>query len=192
MAPRFIGTAPNRAKSRVRAARILAVSHSVDEADARVDHFIVYGAYGEIMHRFQVFELTLWQMLARGIKPGMTADQAMDKVEKWDATTFGSVVRGLKSQTHWPDGMTNELQLAVEARNYLAHFLREDLVVAASEETTDQAMEQLAKILDRLDRLEQDLEDHLHSLGGASIEDLDDEVKAEIDKLRPTVWLSEE
>jgi hypothetical protein len=168
------------------------ISESVNEDDVRVDHFIVYGAYGEVMHRFQVFELALWQLLARGIKPGMTADQAMEKVEKWDGTTFGKVVRGLKSQPHWPEGMTDELQCAVDARNYLAHhFLREYFVVAASEETRDQALRQLAKILDRLDRLEEDLEDHLRSLGVTAIEDLDDEVRAEIDKLRPTVWLSE-
>jgi hypothetical protein len=169
------------------------VNRSADEADTRVDHFIVYGAYGEVMHRFQVFELTLWQLLARGIKPGMNSDQAMDKVEKWDATTFGGIVRGLKSQTHWPEGMTEALQFAVEARNYLAHhFLREHFLIAPSEQTRDQAVRQLAKILDQLDRLERDLEDHLGSLGVTSIEELDDEVKAEIDKLRPTVWLSDE
>jgi hypothetical protein len=28
--------------------------------DERVDQFIVCGADGEIMHQFQVFELTLW------------------------------------------------------------------------------------------------------------------------------------
>jgi peptidoglycan hydrolase-like protein with peptidoglycan-binding domain len=42
--------------------------------DGRVGQFIVYGAYGEIMHQFQVFELTLWGFLTRAIKGGTTLD----------------------------------------------------------------------------------------------------------------------
>jgi len=169
----------------------LLVIEPADVPAESVDQFLVYGAYGEVMHRFQVFELSLWQVLTRGIKPGMTTDQAMDKIEKWDATTFGSIVRGLKSQSHWPAGMIDELERAAQARNYLAHhFLREYFVMAASEEVKQQAVAQLARILDRLDRLEEDLGDHLRSLGIATIDDLDDEAKAMIDTLRPTEWLT--
>jgi len=70
--------------------------------------------------------------------------------------------------------------------------LREYFVVAPSAGTKEQALEQLAKILDRLERLEVSLEDHVRSLGVTSIEDFDDKLRGEIDRLRPTVWLSEE
>ena len=46
-------------------------------SDERVDQFIVYGAYGEVMHQFQVFEMTLWGFLTRGIKPGMSESQTI-------------------------------------------------------------------------------------------------------------------
>jgi hypothetical protein len=39
-----------------------------EPSDERVDQFIVYGAFGEVMHQFQVFEMTLWGFLTRSIK----------------------------------------------------------------------------------------------------------------------------
>jgi hypothetical protein len=35
-----------------------------EASDERVDQFIVYAGYGEVMHRFQTVELVLWQFLA--------------------------------------------------------------------------------------------------------------------------------
>jgi hypothetical protein len=70
--------------------------------DERVDQFIVCGADGEIMHQFQVFRVDPLGILARTIKGGATLDQAMDKVWKWDGTTFGELARGLRNQDHWP------------------------------------------------------------------------------------------
>jgi hypothetical protein len=160
--------------------------------DERVDQFIVYGAYGEVMHQFQVFEMTMWGSLTRGIKPGMSESQAFDRITKWDGTTLGQLVRGLKTQDHWPDGMTESLEQAVEARNYLAHhFLREYFAVTPSERVKQQATEQLAHVSARLEDLEEALEDHLRSLGVPGIEELDEEAQAEIDKLRPKEWLGE-
>lgn len=54
----------------------------------QVDQFIVYGAYGQVMHQFQVLEMTLWGFLTRGIKPGMSHSQAMDRIARWDGTTL--------------------------------------------------------------------------------------------------------
>ena len=160
--------------------------------DEQVDQFIVYGAYGEVMHQFQVFELTLWGFLTRGIKPGMSESQAFDRVTKWDGTTLGALVRGLKSQDHWPEGMVESLEQAVETRNYLAHhFLREYFVVTPSEKVKKQATGQLANVSTRLEDLQEALEAHLRLLGVAGIEELDEEAQAEIDKLRPTEWLDE-
>ena len=98
-----------------------------------VDQFIIYGAYGEIMHKFQVFELTLWGFLARSIKSGTTLNQAMDRISRWDSTNLGTLWRGLRTQDHWPSEMVSEVDNAVAARNYLAHhFLRDYFVVRPS------------------------------------------------------------
>lgn len=167
----------------------------MSEAEApsgQVYQFLVYGAYGQVMHQFQVLELTLWGFLTRGIKPGMSHRQAMDKVAKWDGTTLGRVIHGLKSQEHWPEGVIEELEQAVETRNYLAHhFLREYFMVAPSERTRAQAADQMAHVSVRLEDLEEALESHLHSLGVASVDELDEQTRTEIEKLRPTVWLDE-
>lgn len=163
-----------------------------DINEERVDQFIVYAAYGEVMHQFQSFELTLWGFLTRRIKKGTTSDQLMQKLEKWDGTTLGQMVRGLKSQTHWPASLVDELEGAVEARNYLAHhFLREYFLVAPSEDVRDGATQQLANVSVRLAALQEALETHLSSLDVPSINDLDAETRAELDKLRPTQWLNE-
>jgi hypothetical protein len=163
-----------------------------EASDERVDQFIVYGAYGEVMHQFQVLEMTLWGFLTRSIKDGTSLDQAMDKVWKWDGTTFGKLVRGLKSQDHWPDGMVDSLEEAVQTRNYLAHhFLRNYFMVTPSEKIKDQATSQLAEVSARLEDLQEALEAHLRSLGVAGDEELDEETMAEIDRLRPTEWLGE-
>lgn len=104
----------------------------------------------------------------------------------------GQVVRGLKSQEHWPEGMIGSLEQAVETRNYLAHhFLREYFMVAPSERVREQATDQLAHVSARPDDLEETLEVHLRSLGVAGIDELDDDARAEIEKLRPTDWLDE-
>jgi len=56
---------------------IISMSES-EVPDERVDQFIVFAAYGEVMHQFQVFEMTLWGFLTRGIKPGMSESQAFE------------------------------------------------------------------------------------------------------------------
>jgi hypothetical protein len=130
--------------------------------------------------------------LTRTIKDGTTLDQAMNKVWKWDGTTFGKLVRGLKSQDHWSDGMIDSLEEAVQTRNYLAHhFLRNYFMVTPSEKVEEQTTNQLANVSARLEDLQGALEDHLRSLGVASIDELDEETLAEIDKLRPTEWLEQ-
>ena len=48
--------------------------------------FLIYGAYGNVMHKFQVLELGLWSF--QQIKPGASFDQAMAKVEKWNGSLF--------------------------------------------------------------------------------------------------------
>lgn len=45
-----------------------------------VDQFIVYAGYGEVMHRFQTFELLLCQFLVRGIKRGSSVAHVMEDI----------------------------------------------------------------------------------------------------------------
>jgi hypothetical protein len=64
-------------------------------------------------------------------------------------------------------------------------------MVAPSERVREQATDQLAHVSARLDDLAEALEVHLRSLGVAGIDELDDDAKAEIEKLRPKDWLDE-
>jgi hypothetical protein len=153
------------------------------------DPNVVYLAYGDVMHQLQVFELTLWRFLSRGIKPGMSLDQGIARVARWEGTTLGALVRGLKSQGHWPEGIPEALEGAVRARNYLAHhFLRDYFLVLPSGEVQDKALTQLAELRESIALLEQRVEDHLRSMGVATPDDLTDEERAELEELRPTEW----
>jgi hypothetical protein len=158
--------------------------------EEHVDQFIVYGGYGNVMHQLQGLELTLWGFLTTAIKPGTSLDQGMKKVEKWNGTTIGNLVRGLKNQSHWPAGLVEQLEMAVEIRNYLAHhFLREYFAVAPSQTARQEASQWLADVSTWLESVEEELEAHQRALGIAGLEDLDEYALAEIDKLRPTEWL---
>jgi len=84
-----------------------------------VDQFIIYAGYGEVMHRLQVLEMSLWMIQSRGIKSQTRLDQAITKVEKWNATTLGELMRGMRRQGHWPDGMVDKLLKAVDIRTSL-------------------------------------------------------------------------
>jgi hypothetical protein len=59
----------------------------------KVDQIIIYAGYGEVMHRFQVLELSLWLTQTRRIKAGSSLKQGMVKVEKWNGTTLGELMR---------------------------------------------------------------------------------------------------
>lgn len=159
--------------------------------EEQVDQFLIYAGYGEVMHRLQVLELSLWQLQTRGIRPGATAEQAMSKVEKWNATTLGALMRGMKCQPHWPDGLVDRLLKAVDLRNYLAHhYLREYFVVVPSHINRERAAQELANISVFLKALVSDLDVHTLSLG-IPIDDreVSDKTRAEIDGLRPAEWL---
>lgn len=163
-----------------------------DVEPERMNQFIVYGAFGEVMHSFQVFELVLWGFLTRSIKRGTSLDQAMERVERWNSTTLGSLWRGLRTHDHWPDGMIAEVDQAVTARNYLAHhFLREYFLVRPSTEHRENALDQLATIANRLDALIAGMEAHSRTLGIPDIDELDNETRQEIEALRPTTWLAD-
>ena len=166
--------------------------------EGTVDQFIIYGAYGELMHRFQLFELTLWQLMTRSIKERANpkkgdTKKVDDKITNWDRLNLGQIIGSIKNESHWPEGMVAELERAADARNYLAHhFLREYFLVLPSEDNKMLAAEQLAKLSARLDDLETVLEEHLKTLGISVDDELDADLIAEIDAIRPRVWLEED
>jgi hypothetical protein len=70
----------------------------------------------------------------------------MTTVEKWDAIILGELMRGMRTQSHWPDGLVGKLLKAVEIRNYLAHhYLREYFVVAPSKSSRERAAQELGR-----------------------------------------------
>jgi hypothetical protein len=111
-------------------------------------------------------------------------------VEKWNGTTLGELMRGMRNQPHWPAGLVDKLLKAVDFRNYLAHhFLREHFVVTPSAANREKAAQKLADLSVWVDELGEELDSHIRSLGIAEIDHLDDEMQAQIDELRPSEWL---
>lgn len=160
-----------------------------EPGEQEVDQFIIFGGYGEVMYRFQTLEMGLWGLQTKSIKPHTHPDQAMAKVEKWNGTTFGEFMRGMKNQPHWPKDLLDKLLHAVDVRNYLAHhFLREHFVAERTEANRESAAQQLANLAHRLDELSDELDAHLLAQGIASIDDLDEETAAEVDAMRPKDW----
>jgi hypothetical protein len=159
----------------------------------KVDQFIIYAGYGEVMHRFQVLELSLWTLQARSLKPKSTLDQSTAKVDKWNGTAFGQMLRGMKNQEHWPPQLIQELLEAVDIRNYLAHhFLREYFLAVASHENREIAAQKLADLSVRLEHLMAKVDRHTQSLGIEAWDHLEPDTQAEIDALRPIDWLAAE
>ena len=85
-------------------------------ADDGVSEYLIYIGYGEVMRRFQTLELGLWGLLTRKIKPGTNLGQAMEMVARWDGTTFGQLMRGMKNQEHWPAGRWFDVRNSVRHR----------------------------------------------------------------------------
>lgn len=162
---------------------------NVTESDDATNQALIYIGYGEVMRRFQTLELGLWSLLTRKIKPGTTLNQAIEMVAKWDGTTFGQLMRGMKNQPHWPEGLVGKLLEAVNIRNYLAHhFLREYFMAAPSRENLEDASSQLAELSVWLEELDAELDSHLASLGVETPSSLDAETKILADSLRPEKW----
>jgi hypothetical protein len=162
------------------------------EFSAEVGRYMVFAAYGELMLEFQSLELTMYQFLSMRVKQKTTLDQWNRKVEGWYGTTLGRLYGSVKAQGHLAQSLAEELDGAVETRNYLAHrFLIEWTIVVPSIEARDAALEYLAMISDRLTSLEEALADHLRTQGidvEAELDNLDEETQREIEALRPTRW----
>lgn len=154
-----------------------------------VEQFIIFAGYGEVMHRFQMLELALWGLLSANLNPRITVGQGMAKVAKWNGTTFGSLMRGIKNQPHWPPDLLAKLMGSVDVRNYMSHhFLREYFIAQRSQANRETATQELANLANWLDDLSDELDAHLETQGVIRA-DLDDEqTAAEIEALRPKDW----
>lgn len=150
---------------------------------------LVYVGYAGLMLQFQLMELSLWAIQALSVRSNSTEEQAFVRVEKWNSTTFGALVRGMKNQNHWPAGMGDELEQAVALRNHLAHhFLREFFLVAPSTEHFEDGVQQLLDWSLKVEDLDDRLMKHARKLGVPDLSDLDDGMRAELDELRPRSW----
>jgi hypothetical protein len=55
-----------------------------EKAEDGVDQSIIYVGLGAVMHQ-------------------------SNEIEKWDATTLGQLMRGMRNQTHWLEGLVDRL-----------------------------------------------------------------------------------
>lgn len=69
----------------------------VTDDNGAVGEALIYIGYGELMRRLQVLEMTLWQAQSLRFKRGVSAEQAMQKLQGWDGATFGKMWGGMKS-----------------------------------------------------------------------------------------------
>lgn len=98
-------------------------------------------------------QLSLTQLLMGNFKPHATLNQMLAKLERWNATTLGQQLRGLKSQRlNWPPGLVDDLELAIDTRTYLAHhFFIEYFIILPGQHAQDQALDFLANVHAALD-----------------------------------------
>lgn len=150
---------------------------------------LIYVGYAALMRDLRLMELHLWAIQALSIKANSTDAQAFAKVEKWDGTTFGALVRGMKNQGHWPAGMTDDLEQAVALRNHLAHnFLREFFLAEPSGANFERGTQQLLDWSLKVDDLDERLRVHAHSIGVPDPDDQGNDMLTELNDLRPKTW----
>jgi hypothetical protein len=163
----------------------------VDESDdTDVSRFTVFYGYGEVMLRFQVLEMSYWQILATRLKRGMTLDQGMQKVEGWEHQTGERLIKVLGL----PDELRDEAFTAVNTRNCLAHsFLRDRAPFLGVPGVAEGAAEELTKVSAKLDEFEERLEAYMRDDLGV-VELSDEELKQlGLDvALDPAEWLAQQ
>ena len=140
-----------------------------DEIDeTAVARFVAMGAYGEVMLRFQLLEMSYWSIFAARKPPGMSLDQHIAKLTEWDRQTGERLIKALGL----PDDLRDEAMTAVNTRNLLAHrFLRERAVFFGDPRASEEAARVLAEVEVKLDEFEERLKAYMRGLG---IEELDE------------------
>ncbi len=146
--------------------------------DPKIDQFLVMGAYGETMLRFQLLEMSYWSILAARLKRGATLDQGMTKLAGWESQTGGRLIKALGL----PGELKDEADMAVNTRNYLAHeFLRDRAPFMHDAAFCHHVAEELAAVHAKLDAFEQRLDTYMRGLG--IITELPEEELEKLEKL---------
>ena len=136
--------------------------------DTAVARFVAMGAYGEVMLRFQLLEMSYWSILAARKPPGMSLDQHIAKLTEWDRQTGERLIKALGL----PGDLRDEAMTAVNTRNLLAHrFLRERAVFFSDPRASHEAARVLAEVEVKIDEFEKRLNAYMRELG---IEELDE------------------
>lgn len=156
------------------------------EEEHQASNFLVFGAFGEVIFRFQVLELTFFSILAHRQKRGMSFDQRLQKLGAWDQR---GMLKLLMQQAELPSELHKEALVAVNTRNYLVHrFMRERAPFLHDAAFRTKVAEELAGVLYHLDHFEARLEEYTRQLGIAQITDEDLEKLGLIDP-GPNDWL---
>ncbi len=144
------------------------VSETDEVDDVVVGRFVAMGAYGEVMLRFQLLEMSYWSILAARKPPAMSLDQHITKLTEWDRQTGERLIKALGL----PDDLHGEAMIAVNTRNLLAHrFLRERAVFFGDPRASHKAARVLAEVEVKIDEFEERLDAYMRGLG---IEELDE------------------
>jgi hypothetical protein len=163
----------------------MTTEHEPASSEADEARFLVMGAFGETMMRFQLLEMSFWSILALRLKRGATLDQGIAKVAAWDAQTMGRLLGVLSL----PDELKAEAQEAVDTRNYLGHrHMRERAPFLHDVEFCHHVAQELANVLARLDEFEERLDEYLRGLGLQEVTDADLEDLGLAAPADPALW----
>jgi hypothetical protein len=136
--------------------------------DVAVARFTAMGAYGEVMLRFQLLEMSYWSILAARKPRGMNWDQYTAKLAGWDRQTGDRLINALGL----PSDLQDEAIIAVNTRNLLAHrFLRERAVFFGDPRASNDAARVLAEVEQKLNEFEQRLNAYMRELGIAELDE---------------------
>jgi hypothetical protein len=161
------------------------MTESEQPDEATVARLVLMNGYGEVMLRFQVLEMSYWQILATRIKRGSTLDQGIARLSGWAGQTGERLINKLGL----PDDLRAEADAAVKTRNYLAHdFLRDQWPFLSEPPVCRSAAEQLAAIAVHIEEFEGRLNLYVQDLG---VQELTEEEIEELGLVAPadfTAW----
>jgi hypothetical protein len=149
----------------------------------------ILAAYGQLMLQLQLLEMNFWVMRTANLTRGMSEAQVLEAIKKWDHTTFGDLVRGLKGQGHFDEDLRWKLDQLVELRNHVAHnFLREFFVAEHRPANYRRGLESIHRWQLLVEELNHDLERYVDGAFGDGWDQLSDAEAAEIANLQPKRW----
>lgn len=141
------------------------------------------------MLQLQLLEMNFWAMRAANLKKGMSQPQVLEAMKKWDKTTFGDLVRGLKSQGHFDEDLRWKLDQLVELRNHIAHnFLREFFAAERGAANYKRGLAAIDRWQELVQDLDEELSRYLDEMFGEGWDELSDAEATEVANLQPKRW----